>query len=650
MQVGNRRLAGSRGRQWATQCQPVAGVGCSLTSGGFTDGFLAGPTRHGCARLGTQGARRGGLGRLGRMLDGSRKGNEGCRGCRWVHDGLSCGDMGAHVANWGSPWQLNLFRHYTMNVCTLLYVSPVVLTLVPSPLCPSPSAQVLPKGYDQRAQDMWSVGVTLACLWFAELPVVDRGGGGGTDRGGTDREGQPQTPKTQGQLQQQQQHSLQSSPQKPQQGEYGGQEGTREGERGAGEEGGGLSAEERRLEEQWQRWRKGGYCVGVEVEAEAEVLPGAVGEGEGGGGGGSGGGGGVRWQRWRTGGSHAEAEAGAGALGSVVMMHNGLAMEEGVGGAGEEGQEGGDGEGRPSATTGGCSYGRLGPGGGLYGGNLSAKSDTGMGLGTGGRLSNGCSGGGGGVGSGGGGGGGSGGGLGGLGDSNYSWTSCRSQFQEPQPNHLHQHHQQQQQLQQAGSLPNGQLPNGHRNAAGGPPGSSTGGGSNGTFPTVSAPPSGGGGDPSPAAASADPTALPPFLAAAGFRSLPTTVGACGLPMSPAFLDLLSGLLRPRHRDRLTCGQALEHTWVRCVLTDGGGGGGAGAGLQASQRDGEGNTVRLGGGGNTVGGRMGVPEPLSAAVRGRREAGGGEQGQGRGRGRAQQGGMRAVASASAFGSS
>ncbi|KAG2496059.1 hypothetical protein HYH03_005978 [Edaphochlamys debaryana] len=36
-----------------------------------------------------------------------------------------------------------------------------------------PSAlAVLPKGYDQRRQDMWGVGATLASLWFAALPNV----------------------------------------------------------------------------------------------------------------------------------------------------------------------------------------------------------------------------------------------------------------------------------------------------------------------------------------------------------------------------------------------------------------------------------------------------------------------------------------------
>ncbi|GIL58012.1 hypothetical protein Vafri_13214 [Volvox africanus] len=36
---------------------------------------------------------------------------------------------------------------------------------------------VLAKGYDQRMQDMWSVGATLASLWFAQLPEVIRGTG-----------------------------------------------------------------------------------------------------------------------------------------------------------------------------------------------------------------------------------------------------------------------------------------------------------------------------------------------------------------------------------------------------------------------------------------------------------------------------------------
>ncbi|GLC61116.1 hypothetical protein PLESTB_001719600 [Pleodorina starrii] len=36
---------------------------------------------------------------------------------------------------------------------------------------------VLPKGYDQRFQDMWSVGATLASLWFATLPEIIRGSG-----------------------------------------------------------------------------------------------------------------------------------------------------------------------------------------------------------------------------------------------------------------------------------------------------------------------------------------------------------------------------------------------------------------------------------------------------------------------------------------
>ncbi|GIL78174.1 hypothetical protein Vretimale_7563 [Volvox reticuliferus] len=36
---------------------------------------------------------------------------------------------------------------------------------------------VLVKGYDQRMQDMWSVGATLASLWFSQLPEVIRGTG-----------------------------------------------------------------------------------------------------------------------------------------------------------------------------------------------------------------------------------------------------------------------------------------------------------------------------------------------------------------------------------------------------------------------------------------------------------------------------------------
>ncbi|GFR44672.1 hypothetical protein Agub_g5963, partial [Astrephomene gubernaculifera] len=58
-----------------------------------------------------------------------------------------------------------------------------------------------------------------------------------------------------------------------------------------------------------------------------------------------------------------------------------------------------------------------------------------------------------------------------------------------------------------------------------------------------------------------PPPLPAFLAAAGFASCGSTVGACGEPMSLELLDLLASLLRLRPSERATASQALQHAWL-----------------------------------------------------------------------------------------